>query len=99
MPQGRQRTTCKKMMEKNLNNYNLNWDSATEMAKDREHWKNCCRKMSFPSKSLSDTSESKSYSVMLIACTSIVLASNLTVRLLKLGGYFKQRFLNYFTNA
>lgn len=26
---------------KNLSDYNLNWEPATEIAKDREHWKNC----------------------------------------------------------
>ena len=30
-------------------------DSATEMVKDGKHWKNCCKKMSFLSKNLSDT--------------------------------------------
>ena len=40
---------------KNLNGNNLNWDSATEMAKDKKRWKNCCKKMSFVSKNLTDT--------------------------------------------
>lgn len=40
---------------KNLNGNNLNWDSAKEMAKDKKHWKNCCKKMSFVSKNLTDT--------------------------------------------
>ena len=39
---------------KSLNDHNLNWNSATEMAKDREEWKNCCKKMSFLSKNLPD---------------------------------------------
>ena len=36
--QGEQRTVLKKMMEQNLNVYNLNWDLAVEMTKNREHW-------------------------------------------------------------
>ena len=46
-PRNRQRSTKKKTMEKNLNDYNLNWDFAIEMAIDREHWNNCCKKMSY----------------------------------------------------
>ena len=38
--------------KKSLNNCNLNWESATGMAKDREHWKNCCKKMPSLSKNL-----------------------------------------------
>ena len=53
-PRGRQRSTWKKMMEKNLNDYNLNWESATETAKDGEDWKNCCKKIYFLSKNLPD---------------------------------------------
>ena len=45
----------KKIMEKNLNDFNFNWDSTTEMAKDREHWKKCCKNMLLLNKNFPDT--------------------------------------------
>ena len=56
-PRGRKRITWKKWCE-NLNDYNLNCDSAAERAKDSEHWKHWkkgYKKMSFLSKNLPDT--------------------------------------------
>lgn len=41
-------------MEKNLNDYNLTWDLAIEMAIDRKHWNNCCKEASVLSKNLLD---------------------------------------------
>ena len=63
-------------MEKNLNDYNLNWNLGKEMAKDREHWKNYHKKMFFLRKTCLTQSKSKNYSVMIIARPSIVLTFN-----------------------
>ena len=41
-------------MEKNLNDYNLTWDLAIEMAIDRKHWNNCYKGTSVLSKNLLD---------------------------------------------
>ena len=37
-------------VDKGLLGKNLSSDWAIEMTKDREHWKSCCKKMSFLSK-------------------------------------------------
>ena len=44
----------RKKMEKNLNDYNLTWDLAIEMAIDRKHWNNCYKGTSVLSKNLLD---------------------------------------------
>ena len=54
---------------KNLSDYNLNWEPATEIAKDREHW-------NIESKTCLIQSKSEKYSVMLIARPSIPLNFN-----------------------
>ena len=33
----------------------MSWDLAVEISKDREHWNNCCNKMSFLRKNLPGT--------------------------------------------
>ena len=33
----------------------MSWDLAVKISKDREHWNNCCKKMSFLRKNLPDT--------------------------------------------
>ena len=71
-PGVRKRTTLKKN-DKNLTYYNLNWELATESAKDRDIGKTAIRRCLLLAKTYLIQSKSKNYFVMLIARPSIVL--------------------------